>query len=157
MKLSKSIWYWRKALELLDIILWSFIHLLTNYLFMQIAVKFKCCKNLGAIQLRKDAFEIIAGVKNIDCCCLFLLSDYGATAGNTDWLCTIRLHTARVCASGEYPHPSILSSLCNKEHVYTLQGRFVLGEKFLYWLAFRNTHFVRRSYFEIMLSNHIFF
>lgn len=45
---------------------------LTNYLFVQI-VNFKWHKNLGAVQLRKDAFEIIEGMKNIDCCCLFLL------------------------------------------------------------------------------------
>lgn len=124
---------------------------------MQIAVNFKRHNNLGAIQLRKNAFEIIAGLKNIDCCCLFLLSEYGATAGNSDWLRTIRLHAARVCAYGEHPHPSILGSLCNKEHIYTLQGRSMLeGEKFLYWLAFRKC-FLRRSYFEITLLLNYFF
>jgi len=38
---------------------------LTNYLFMQKAVNFQSHSNLGAIQLRKDAFQIIPGVKNI--------------------------------------------------------------------------------------------
>ncbi|XP_056211430.1 uncharacterized protein C1orf112 homolog isoform X1 [Falco biarmicus] len=59
MKLSKNIWYQRKTLELLDM-LWCFIHL-----YMQRTVNFKSYKNLGAIHLRKQAFEIIAGVKNV--------------------------------------------------------------------------------------------
>lgn len=39
---------------------------------MQIDVNFKCCKNLRAIP-QKSASEINAGLKNIDCCCLFLI------------------------------------------------------------------------------------
>lgn len=45
---------------------------LTNSLLTQLAVNFKCHKNRGAIQLRKDALEITRAVKNIDCCSLFL-------------------------------------------------------------------------------------
>lgn len=38
---------------------------LTNYLFMQLAVNFKCCENPGVFQLRKDSFGGIAGVIDV--------------------------------------------------------------------------------------------
>lgn len=38
---------------------------LTNYLFMQTAVNFKCHKVPGVFQLRKDAFGGIAGVADV--------------------------------------------------------------------------------------------
>ncbi|XP_067156746.1 FIGNL1-interacting regulator of recombination and mitosis isoform X3 [Apteryx mantelli] len=53
--------------------------------------------------------------------CKESLTDCGATVGNSDQLCAVRLHAPRVCASGECPHLSILCSLHDKEHFYTLQ------------------------------------
>lgn len=131
---------------------------LTNYLFMQIAVNFKCHKNLSAFQLRKDAFEGIAGVNSIAWCCSFLLSDHGAAAGDSDGLCALCVLTAGVCVPAEHPLPPFLRPLCDKEHLHTLQGRVLLeAQKSLCSLAFRK-HFIRRSYFEmILLSNYCSF